>query len=962
MINQKSFGSVVPARVCLVTEELSGIGGSGGIGAAFFELAKLLASNLIDVDILYCPIDGSINDQEKERISNDFHGMGIKLTFLDYLEYVELPISYEKKSYAISQYLSRLVVGYSYIHFHDYKGLGFFSTSLKRQGLSFKDTNLVVQLHGPTRWTIEENKGFFIHEDQLKIDFMERMSITQADFVVSPSMYLIDWLKGNGYTLPKNTQVIKNVCSDLSNSLGLVRRLHSESLVGQAAVTDVICFARHEDRKGFSIFCDALDLINDKLAESKITVTFLGKFGMVGSQPSGIYLVDRAKKWKFSLKIRSGFARNAAAEYIVSRNSPLVVIPSPAENSPYTVLESIVLGVPVISSLGGGGRELFNNSAYQGLCDINAAQIAEKILMAIEGGIGKPMPSETPIEIEKNWLDFHKFENVNSNDVGLISQPKVTFAITHFERPEKLTDAIISAVRQTYKNIEILVVDDGSTSKETVAALKDIEVLLDRVDGKLLRQQNSYLGAARNTALRAASGDYICFLDDDDIAKPDLIEKLVTAAVSGDFDVVNCMNIFMNEACRGDVLGRSENVPKKVAYIPLGGPISLAPTENCLGAATALFKRDALINIGGYTELKGVGHEDYELFIRFVQAGKKLTIVPLPLYYYEVGRPSMLSRTSMVANFRRCFDALDISLKPDAMKDIISLSVGKNLLINSHNRQHWIYSNTSTGEIRNRILTQPLNRVDTLNCLIELASQEKALKIRMAFEDDLSQISPDSIVDDSNESLDDLMLQMEQSDVGKKRIPVDPVLANIQLTMALGRYSTAVDEICSYLQTSDVFADPLIGVLQELISSNKDGGVGAAQWAKLAAAMRKVKFSRKLVIEGMSCLLLVSLLGGLFEYASSIVPVLVDNQNSEYLKAYPDVVEAIDTGGFSSGFDHYLSFGFGEGRKGFGFLVGVFRIVDRLPDSDCVVTTVFSKLGEAPRVIKLFEGYSCVAV
>ena len=162
-------------------------------------------------------------------------------------------------------------------------------------------------------------------------------------------------------------------------------------------------------------------------------------------------------------------ARNEAAQYILSRPAPVVVIPSPVENSPYTVLESIMLGVPVISSLAGGGHELFAERDYAGLCNITSAQLADKMRQALQSGLTVPVPSETSEEIDRQWIDFHAqcavALDVRRADTQPDRHPLVTFAITHHERPKKLIDAILSAVCQTYSNFEILVVDDGSTSE-----------------------------------------------------------------------------------------------------------------------------------------------------------------------------------------------------------------------------------------------------------------------------------------------------------------------------------------------------------------------------------------------------------------------------------------------------------------------------------------------------------------
>src|SRR5699024_2540888 len=160
--------------------------------------------------------------------------------------------------------------------------------------------------------------------------------------------------------------------------------------------------------------------------------------------------------------------------------------------------------------------------------------------------------------------------------------------------------------------------------------------------------------------------EYLCFLDDDDVAHPELIEKLVTAAVASDADVMNCLNIFMPESRRNELLHHNEAFSEPVSYIPTAGPLELAPKTNVCGAATALITRSTFAAIGGYAEIKGVCREDYEFFVRVSQDGYKIDVTPIPLYLYEVDRPSMISKTSTEANFRRVLESLDTSKNPEA--------------------------------------------------------------------------------------------------------------------------------------------------------------------------------------------------------------------------------------------------------------------------------------------------------
>jgi glycosyltransferase involved in cell wall biosynthesis len=899
--------------VCLVTEEISGIGGSGGIGAAFYELALVLAKNGARVDVLYCPVV-PIAEEEKTQLRHRFSQHAIKLSFLNESEHVEGATSYEKRSYAVYRHLAG-ARQYDFVHFHDYKGLGFFSMKAKKQGRAFGTTTLVVQLHGPTRWTIEANGAFFVHEDQIKIDFLERSSIAEADYVVSPSAYLIEWLRDHDYQLPagKRSLVIKNACGRLLNEIGERRQ---DNAVESRPVTDLVLFARHEDRKGFAIFCDALDLAEKAIKRKNITVSLLGKFGSVEGQPSGVYLIDRAKKWTFDVKVRTGLDRTGAAAYMSSLDNPVVVVPSPYENSPYTVLEVAAMGFPLISSTGGGGKELIAQP-YPGLCDMTADMLAERIVDAVENGLEAPALAEGLHEIERKWLAFHAqsaHAAAAESVVQVQAQPTVALAITHFERPHKLVDALISAARQTYKNLEIIVVDDGSSSDATVAALQRIEVMAERLGARFIRRENGYLGAARNTAVAATDAEYICFLDDDDYAFPEMIEKMVAAATRSGADVTNCLNVYMAESDRGRIIASLDEGGHRPSYVPMGGPLALASLENCLGAATALIKTDSLRAIGGYTEIKGVGHEDYELFLRMLQAGYTIDILPEPLYFYEVGRPSMLSRTSMTRNFKRCFDAIEFGVnQAAASKDILSLALGKKLVIDVHNRQWWLYSLGPTAESRHQLMSHALTREERIRKLIALAQSEGSPKLSLAFAEDLQSSS----AEDSDAVQVSSLISLG-GPVARPTTAIavfDPILVDVRADAELGRHQDALEGFGRYLDKTRAVSRVAIDIFAELLA-NAEGSVPrqeAAQWVKRLAGKAAQRDAMPRVGELMA---FADVIDGRMD-SSGHLGQLVEADEKQYLITNPDVSEAVAGGQFKSGYEHFSHFGSQEGRKGY---------------------------------------------
>ena len=103
-----------------------------------------------------------------------------------------------------------------------------------------------------------------------------------------------------------------------------------------------------------------------------------------------------------------------------------------------------------------------------------------------------------------------------------IASSLVTVVVTTYDRPTLVKRALQSVFAQTYSSLEIIVVEDGSsTDTESWLRAQDSTVKY------ICHQMNKGLAAARNTGLKHASGEYIAYLDDDDEWKPNRIEKQI---------------------------------------------------------------------------------------------------------------------------------------------------------------------------------------------------------------------------------------------------------------------------------------------------------------------------------------------------------------------------------------------------------------------------------------------------
>ncbi len=113
--------------------------------------------------------------------------------------------------------------------------------------------------------------------------------------------------------------------------------------------------------------------------------------------------------------------------------------------------------------------------------------------------------------------------------------PLVSIIIPNYNHAQYIEDAIHSVLRQTYRNVETIVVDDGSrdNSRDVIGAFGNTV--------RAIFQQNQGLSAARNTGIAASRGEFIGVLDADDMYEPDFVETLVTALQSqSDADGIYC--------------------------------------------------------------------------------------------------------------------------------------------------------------------------------------------------------------------------------------------------------------------------------------------------------------------------------------------------------------------------------------------------------------------------------------
>lgn len=218
---------------------------------------------------------------------------------------------------------------------------------------------------------------------------------------------------------------------------------------------------------------------------------------------------------------------------------------------------------------------------------------------------------------------------------------------THF-RSDRLKNALASVMRQTWKKIEIIVVSDGF-DEETDTYMKLIRLEDERI--KYITYKNSQ-GAnhARNIGIENASGEFVAFLDDDDVWHKDKIARQITIMNKDEkIGIVNCgvRSIFVESdtyydsslVCEGDI-------SKNILY------------GNCIGSTSAVMVRKIALNqCGGFDEdLPAM--QDFDLWIRICQKFQVDTVREIQLYYYNYNASG--AQTQISRSLAKYLDAIKI--------------------------------------------------------------------------------------------------------------------------------------------------------------------------------------------------------------------------------------------------------------------------------------------------------------
>jgi glycosyltransferase involved in cell wall biosynthesis len=334
-------------RVTLVVDEILGHVRTGGIGTATTFLAVALGRMGHDVELLY------VGDRPEAPMARewaelyDSAGVDIRLidrgetrvepSYFGRMRDVELALRAEPPDVVITQ---------------DLAAPAYTALRLRQLGSAFEETMFVVYCHGGRRWITDTACKVRVLPGAHAVTLLEQASVELCDVVVSPSAYLLDWMRAERWQLPQRALVIPYL-----NRSAATGEPQARTGTEGGRVERIAFFGRLEERKGLKPFAAGLNALSPELLHD-VELQFVGAATPAWPQEriEGL-LREQTKQALRRISFETDLDQPQALARL-SRPGTLAVMPSLGETFSNAVYECLERGIPFIASDAGAPAEL----------------------------------------------------------------------------------------------------------------------------------------------------------------------------------------------------------------------------------------------------------------------------------------------------------------------------------------------------------------------------------------------------------------------------------------------------------------------------------------------------------------------------------------------------------------------------------------------------------------------------
>lgn len=508
------------------------------------------------------------------------------------------------------------------VEFPDYRAEGFYCIRAKRVLNAFAGSRVIVKCHTPLSLleSINEETQFYA-EVQCDIE-MEDYCVRHADMVTSPSQSLADYFQER-----VGRKDIRNCPYPLHLTF-----LDGPKPWQEIDPKKIRFLGSVQVRKGVDVFIDAAVRILEQDPEYQFEIYGQERNATVFGRSYTEHLRKRIPEcWRDSIHFMGAVPYEKIGDLM--RLSGVVVLPSRWENWANACLESMAMGCVVLASERGGMAEMIQDGRSGFHIDpLDPEALSDTIIRVSLDGDLLDLVSRKAVERARQLADpekatagmmrnyAHARELPHSWQPG--RRPLVSVIVPYYNQADTVAETIASIRASDYPAIEIVVVNDGSTSPSARLRFEQLEGVV-KVD-----KPNGGLSSARNAGIAVAEGEYVIPIDADDRMHPDYIRLAVDALES-------CPELGY-VTCHARNFGAFDSV-----YAPVGFVSCLMPFLNTSGKCVNLFRKDVIGRVGGYDETL-VSYEDWDLLLSLNDHGIEGDVIPLEMFEYRRSFGSMV--------------------------------------------------------------------------------------------------------------------------------------------------------------------------------------------------------------------------------------------------------------------------------------------------------------------------------
>lgn len=283
-------------------------------------------------------------------------------------------------------------------------------------------------------------------------------------------------------------------------------------------------------------------------------------------------------------------------------------------------------------------------------------------------------------------------------------EPKITVIVPCYNIAPWLSRCLDSILAQTYSDLEVIVVDDGSTDG-TAAVMADYAARDERI--KNIHQENGGVTAARLRGVAEATGDWLGFVDGDDCIEPDMYRRLLANAAEHRADISHCGYQMVFPSGRTDYYYNTGRVAVQEGLQGCQDLLTGAFVEP--GLWNKLYRRELFAGLTGWMDTTIRNNEDLLMNYYLFRQAKRAVFDDWCPYHYIL-RPS--SATTSALNAHKLADPLKVTHQiladaPEQLRDIVLVRLTRQLISLASMNGHpgWVlpHRKTARRELRQRL-------------------------------------------------------------------------------------------------------------------------------------------------------------------------------------------------------------------------------------------------------------------